>query len=66
MAVRSNFLGSVTVSGDEAKALTRKLSRGRVTPAALASAQNGHKLAMSFAKRGSVAIKLKPAPETVK
>lgn len=66
MAVHSNFLGSVTVSGDEAKALTRKLSHGRVTRAAVTSAQNGRKLAMSFAKRGSVVIKLKPAPETVK
>lgn len=66
MAVHSNFLGSVTVSGDEAKALTRKLSHGRVTRAAVASAQNGRKLATSFAKRGSVVIKLKRASETVK
>jgi hypothetical protein len=66
MAVHSNFLGSVTVSGDEAKALTRKLSRGRVTRAAVASVQNGRKLASSFSKRGSVVIKLKLAPETVK
>ena len=66
MAVHSNFLGSVTVSGDEAKALTRRLSYGRVTRAAVESAQNGRKLATSFAKRGSVVIKLKPARETVK
>lgn len=66
MAVHSNFLGSVTVSGDEAKALTRKLSHGRVTLAAVTSAQNGRKLATSFAKRGSVLIKLKPVRETVK
>lgn len=66
MAVQSNFLGSVTVSGDEAKALTRKLSHGRVTRAAVASAQNGRILATSFAKRGSVVIKLKRTPETVK
>ncbi|WP_146187697.1 hypothetical protein [Limnohabitans sp. T6-5] len=66
MAVQSNFLGSVTVSGDEAKALTRKLLNGRGTRAAIASAENGRKLALSFAKRGSVVIKLKPSRETVK
>jgi hypothetical protein len=66
MSVHSNFLGSVTVSGDEAKALTRKLSHGRVARAAVASAQNGRKLAMSFAKSGSVVIKLKPTLETIK
>lgn len=64
MAVHSNPHGPVTVSGDEAKALTRKLSHGRVTRAAVASAENGRKLAMSFAKQGSVAIKLKPSPDT--
>jgi hypothetical protein len=65
-AVHSNFLGSVRVSGDEAKALTRKVSHGRATRAAVMSAQNGRKLAMSFAKRGSVVIKIKPVSETLK
>lgn len=64
MKVHSNFLGSVTVSGDEAKALTRRLSYGRGTRAAQASAENGRKLASSFAKRGFVAIKLKPVRES--
>ncbi len=59
MAVHSNFLGSVTVSGDEAKALTRRLSHGRGTRAAVEAAQNGRKLATSFVKRGSVTIKPK-------
>ena len=66
MAVHSNFLGSVRVSGDEAKALTRKVSHGRATRAAVSAAQNGRKLAMSFAKRGSVVIKIKPVSETLK
>ncbi len=65
MAVHSNFLGSVTVSGDDAKALTRKLTHGRGTRAAVAAAQNGRKLATSFAKRGSVSITLKPTPHKV-
>ncbi len=62
MPVKSSLLGSVTVSGDDAKALTRKLTHGRGTRAAVAAAQNGCKLATSFAKRGSVVIKLKPEP----
>ena len=52
---------SVMVSGDEAKAFTQKLSHGRVTRAAAASAKNGRQLAMTFAKHGSVVIQLKPA-----
>jgi hypothetical protein len=66
MAVHSNFLGSVTVSGDEAKALTRRLSHGRGSRAAVAAAQNGRKLATSFTKHGSVLIKLKPVRESSK
>jgi hypothetical protein len=66
MTVHSSFLGSVTVSGDEAKAFTRKLSHGRGSRSAQASAQNGRKLAKSFAKMGSVIIKLKPARESTK
>jgi hypothetical protein len=66
MAVHSNFLGSVTVSGDDAKALARRLSHGRATRAAMVAAQNGRKLAASFAKRGSVVIKPKPASKSCK
>lgn len=58
MAIHSNFLGSVTVSGDDAKALTRKLTHGRGTKAATQAAVNGRELATSFAKNGSVVIKL--------
>lgn len=66
MAVHSNFLGSVTVSGDEAKALTRRLSHGRGTRASVVAAQNGRKLVTTFVKRGSVTIKVKPAGESGK
>lgn len=61
MAIHSSFLGSVTVSGDEAKSLTRKLTHGRGTKAASEAAQNGRKLASSFAKNGVVAVTLKPS-----
>lgn len=64
MAIRSTPLGSVTVSGDEAKALTRKLVYGRSTRAAMAAAKNGRQLVNSFAERGSVVIQLKPACQT--
>ena len=63
MAVQSNFLGSVTVTGDDAKALTRKLSYGRGTQAAVQSALNGRQLATAFAQRGSVTINLNPVRE---
>ena len=66
MAVHSNFLGSVRVSGDEAKALTRTLLHGRGTRAAVVAAQNGRKLATTFAKQGSVAIKPRPVGESSK
>jgi hypothetical protein len=42
------------------------VSHGRATRAAVSAAQNGRKLAMSFAKRGSVVIKIKPVSETLK
>jgi hypothetical protein len=64
MAIQSNFLGSVTVSGDEAKAFTRKLRHGRAPRAAVVAARDGRKLVASLAKRGSVLIKPKAAPES--
>lgn len=66
MAVHSTFLGSVTVSGEDAKALTRRMSHGRGTRAAIVSAENGRTLAASFAKKGSVLIKLKPSDKSSK
>lgn len=57
MAIRSTPLASVTVSGDEANALTRQLVFGRRTRAAMAAAaKNGRQLVRSFDVRGSVLI----------
>lgn len=66
MAIHSTYLGSVTISGDDAKAFSRKVARGRGTKAAVQSAANGRKLAVAFAKGGTVAIKLKPAAKPTK
>lgn len=60
MAIHSSFLGSVKVSGDDAKALARKLTHARGTKAANASAANGQKLVAAFSKKGAVAVKLHP------
>lgn len=59
MAIHSSFLGSVTVSGDEAKALTRRVRFARGTKASIAAAANGRKLVSIFAKKGVVTINLK-------
>ncbi|MDR2207565.1 MAG: hypothetical protein LBE22_01115 [Azoarcus sp.] len=66
MAVHSRFLGPVTITGDDAKAFTRRMSRTRVNRAATATAQSGRKLAANFVKHGSVTIKLKPVRESSK
>lgn len=58
MTIRSTPFGPVTVCGDEAKALTRKLVRGRGTRAAMEAAKNGRQLVQSFAEYGSVKIYL--------
>ena len=59
MAIHSSFLGSVTVSGDEAKALTRKVRYARGTKASMKAAANGRKLVSTFAKNGVIKITLK-------
>jgi hypothetical protein len=64
MAIRSTPLGPVTVSGDEAKALTHKLAYGRGTRAAMAAAKNGQQLVRNFDMRGSVVIEVKPVRES--
>lgn len=64
MAIHSSFLGSVTVSGDEAKALTRRVQHARGTKAANEAAANGRKLVSTFAKKGVITIKLK-APKVL-
>jgi hypothetical protein len=60
MAIQSNVLGSVTVTGEDAKAFTRKIARGRAPRAAVVAAQNGRKLVASLGRRGVVSLKLKP------
>jgi hypothetical protein len=59
MAIHTSFLGATIVSGDEAKAFTRKLAtRARVTNAASEALSNGRKMVAAFAKKGSVTVKL--------
>jgi len=60
MAIHSTYLGSVKFSGDDAKSFSRKVTHGRGTKAAAESAANGRKLVTTFARKGSVTIKLKP------
>jgi len=64
MAVESNFFGSVTVSGEGAKAFTGRLAYSRSTRAAITSARNGRILANDFANGGSVVIHAKPSQKT--
>jgi len=59
MAIHSTFLGSMQVTGDEAKAFSSKLSHARGTKAASESATSGRKLAASFAKNGFVTVQLR-------
>lgn len=58
MAIHSSFLGSIKVSGDEAKAFSQKLTHARGNKAASVSAHSGRKLVASYAKKGYVTIKL--------
>lgn len=64
MAIHSSFLGSVTVSGDEAKAFTRRVRYARGTKASIEAAANGRKLVSTFAKKGVITIKPK-APKAL-
>jgi hypothetical protein len=59
MAIHSSFLGSVTISGDEAEALARKLTHARGTKAASEAAISGKKMVAAFVKNGSVTIELR-------
>jgi hypothetical protein len=58
MAIHTSFLGATTVSGDEAKAFTRRLSHGRATKAASDAAINGRKMVHAFAKKGAITMQL--------
>ena len=58
MAIKTHFLGSTRISGDDAKEAARKIKSARVKVAAKKSAQRGIKLAAAFAKAGSVRVTL--------
>jgi hypothetical protein len=57
MAIHSNLLGSVTLTGDDAKAFTRMVTHGRANRAAIKAMKNGLKLVDQYAKKGVVTLK---------
>ena len=59
MAIHSSFLGSIKLTGDDAKAFSSKLSHSRGTKAASESATSGRKLVASYAKKGFVTVQLR-------
>ena len=59
MAIHSSFLGSIHVSGEEAKSFSQKLMHARGTKAASESANSGRKLVGTYAKKGYVTIQLR-------
>jgi hypothetical protein len=61
MAIQSTFLGSTTITGEDAKVFNRLVTHGRSNQAAKASLANGRRLAATFLKKGAVTINLKPA-----
>lgn len=58
MAIHTSFLGTTTISGDEAKAFSRRVAHARGTKAAAESARSGLKMMSSLQKRGVVVVKL--------
>ena len=60
MAINSTFLGATTISGDEAKAFNRMVSRGRPNRSVLEAAESGRRMATTFAKKGVITFKIKP------
>jgi hypothetical protein len=60
MAIQSTFLGSTTITGEEAKVFNRLVTHGRGNQAARASLANGRRLAATFLKKGAISITLQP------
>lgn len=60
MAIHSTLLGSVTISGKEAKAFRRAMKNPVASPAAVEAVLSGRKLARAIMKKGSVTVSLKP------
>ncbi len=58
MAIHTTYLGTTTITGDEAKAFSRRVTYARGTKAAAQSARSGLKMLSSLQKRGFVAVKL--------
>ncbi|MEI6804406.1 MAG: hypothetical protein WCK83_14695 [Burkholderiales bacterium] len=58
MAIHTSFLGATTISGNEAKAFTRRVLHARGTKAASEAVQNGRKMMTAFNKKRIVTIKL--------
>ena len=65
MAIVSSFLGATMVSGDEAKAFTRMMARGRTSGVVSQAAKNGRQMVAEFAKTGVVTFNLKAPAERV-
>jgi hypothetical protein len=60
MAIQSTFLGSTTITGEDAKIFNRLVTHGRSNQAAKASLANGRRLAATFLKKGAISITLQP------
>lgn len=60
MAVVSNPLGPVIVTGEEAKAFSRAVRFGRGTRAAADAAANGRRMVAEFRQVGTVTVQLRP------
>jgi len=64
MAIHSSLLGSVIISGKEAKAFRRAMKNPVASPEAVEAVIRGRKLAQEILKKGSVTVKLKPAQKS--
>ncbi len=60
MAIDTTFLGSVRVTGEDAKSFSRKVTHARGTKAAAQAAANGRVMVSTFALKGVVPIHIKP------
>ena len=65
MAIYSSFLGATTVSGDEARAFSRMVARGRTSAVVSLAAKNGRQRVAEFAKAGVVTFELKAPAKRV-
>jgi hypothetical protein len=66
MAIHSTYLGSMQLSGEDAKSFSQKVTHSRGTKAASQSAASGKKMVASFVKDGVVTLKLGKPKGTVR